>query len=193
MKRLGKGIIKQYGKAASGFNVTSCQFFYTTLKTLQCFKTLSDIAECTHLGGYFIATAYDGKMVFDMLKNKSVNDGVSIYEDGTKLWEIKKCYSLNSFEDDSSCCGYSIDVFQESINQMIQEYLVNYDYLHRIMEDYGLQVLNRDEAQELGLPDGEDYSVIYLLLYQTNLRLRKEFEQYKEALNMNNMKRKYLS
>tara|TARA_Y200000002_G_scaffold382870_2_gene401783 strand:- start:393 stop:3842 length:3450 start_codon:yes stop_codon:yes gene_type:complete len=192
-KRLGKGIIKQYGKAASGFNVTSCQFalhyFFEDFSLLQNF--VRNVAECTHLGGYFIATAYDGKLVFDMLKNKSLEDGVSIYEDGAKLWEIKKGYSLNSFEDDSSCCGYSIDVFQESINQPIQEYLVNYDYLRRIMEDYGLQVLNRDEANELGLPDGEGlFSDLFTSLSNKSSTQKREYEQYKDALNMNEYEKK---
>ena len=74
---------------------------------------------------------------------------------------------------------------------MIQEYLVNYDYLHRIMEDYGLQVLNRDEAQELGLPDGEGlFSDLFTSLSNKSSSQKKEFEQYKEALNMNEYEKK---
>ena len=60
---------------------------------------------------------------------------------------IEKNCSLNSFEDDSSCLGYTIDVFQESINKPIPEFLVNYDYFNRIMENYGFQLINSDEAK----------------------------------------------
>ncbi len=191
--RLGKGVVKQYGRASAGFNVTSCQFalhyFFEDLKSIQGF--VKNIAECTRLGGYFIATAYDGKSVFNMLKKKSVGEGVSIYEDGVKLWEVKKNYSLNSFEDDSTSLGYTIDVFQESINKPIPEYLVNYDYLTRVMEDYGLQVVNRDEAQELGLPDGSGlFSDLYTSLANMSASRRKDYDQYKEALNMNEYEKK---
>ena len=46
-KRLGKGIIKQYGRASSGFNVTSCQFalhyFFKDIDTLEGFiKNISE-------------------------------------------------------------------------------------------------------------------------------------------------------
>ena len=192
-KRLGKGIVKQYGKASSGFNVTSCQFslhyFFEDIDKLQGF--VRNVAEVTKLGGYFIATAYDGKTVFNMLKNKSIEDGISIYEDKVKLWEIKKRYSLNSFEDDSSCLGYTIDVFQESINKPIPEFLVNYDYFNRIMENYGFQLINSDEAKELGLPEGSGlFSSLFTELSNASNSKRKEYEQYKDAVNMNEYEKK---
>ena len=126
-----------------------------------------------------------------MLKKKDIDDGVSIYEDNVKLWEIKKRYSLNSFEDDSTCLGYTIDVFQESINQPISEFLVNYDYLNRVMEDFGLQVVSRDEANELGLPDGSGlFSDLFTSLKDSSSKHRKEYDQYKDALNMNEYEKK---
>lgn len=191
--RLGKGVIKEYGRASNGFNISSCQFalhyFFEELSTLQNF--VRNIAECTRLGGYFIATAYDGKTVFEMLKKKDIDDGVSIYEDNVKLWEIKKRYSLNSFEDDSTCLGYTIDVFQESINQPISEFLVNYDYLSRVMEDFGFQIVSRDEANELGLPDGSGlFSDLFSSLKDSSSKHKKNYEQYKDALNMNEYEKK---
>ena len=192
-KRLGKGIVKQYGRASSGFNVTSCQFalhyFFKDIDTLQGF--VKNVAEVTKLGGYFIATAYDGKTVFNMLKNKNIEEGVSIYEDKVKLWEIRKRYSLNSFEDDSSCLGYTIDVFQESINKLTPEFLVNYDYFNRIMEDYGLQLVSKDDAKEMGLPDGSGlFSSLFTELENASNSKRKEYDQYKDAVNMNEYEKK---
>ena len=57
-------------KGEDGFNVSSCQFamhyFFENPDTLQGF--LRNVAECTRLNGYFIGTAYDGKLVFNLLK-----------------------------------------------------------------------------------------------------------------------------
>ena len=44
------------------------------------------------------------------------------------MWEIKKLYNKR-FSNTEECIGYKIDVFQESINNYIPEYLVNFDYL----------------------------------------------------------------
>ena len=49
--------------------------------------------------------------------------------------------------------GYPIHVFQESINQYIQEYLVNFPYLIRIIENYGFVQVTKEEAKHMGLPD----------------------------------------
>ena len=189
--RLGKGVLRQYGKAADGFNVSSCQFalhyFFKDLATLQNF--VRNVSECTKLGGYFVSTAYDGKSVFNMLKNKELDDGVSIYESDAKIWEIKKRYSLQSFEDDSSSLGYTIDVFQETINQSISEYLVNYDYFTQVMEDYGFQLVTTGEASELGLPGG---SGLFSDLYSSLLDKKNKSKNamYADAINMNEYEKK---
>jgi hypothetical protein len=166
---LGKGVIRQYGKGQDGFQISSCQFalhyFFENMNTLQNF--LINLAECTALGGYFIGASYDGKTVFQMLRGKSMGDGVSIVtEDGVKVWEIKKQYEKTEFPENSTSLGYKIDVYQESINKLIPEYLVNYDYLNRVMEDYGFQIVSRDEAKTLGLPEG---SGLFNELFQTML------------------------
>ena len=150
---LGKAVARQYGKGMEGFNVSSCQFaihyFFKDKPTFQNF--IRNVAECTKLNGYFIGTGYDGKLVFDMLRN---TDSVEIKKDQVKIWEIRKEYKRKSFPDDVNSLGYKIEVFQESINQMIAEYLVNYDYLNRVMEDYGFKLITRKEAQNMGLPEG---------------------------------------
>jgi hypothetical protein len=115
---------------------------------------MKNIAECTKHNGYFIGTCYDGKLVFNELKKTKMGDSIKIIEDGRKIWEVTKGYGSDSFDDDSSSIGYRIDVYQESINQTISEYLVNFDYLNRVMSAYGFEVLSREEAKDMGLPDG---------------------------------------
>ena len=154
--QIGKGVARQYGVADDGFNISSCQFaihyFFENPDTLQGF--LRNIAECTKINGYFIGTAYDGKTVFNLLRKTPTGDSIKIVEDGKKIWEITKGYISDKFDDDSSSIGYRIDVFQESINQNIKEYLVNFDYLNRVFEAYGFKIIDRDEAQSIGLPEG---------------------------------------
>jgi hypothetical protein len=45
-------------------------------------------------------------------------------------------------------------VFQDSINKTIKEYLVNFTYFTQLMEYYGFQLLKREDAAALGLPNG---------------------------------------
>jgi len=47
--------------------------------------------------------------------------------------------------------GYAIDIYQETINKTFREYLVNFNYLNRILENYGFVKLTSDELKELGL------------------------------------------
>ena len=188
VEKLGAGVARQFGKAVDGFNVSSCQFalhyFFENITTLQSF--VRNLAECTKLGGYFIATSYDGKNVFNMLKNKAVGEGVSIVDGGTKIWEVQKQYRSANIANDSSCLGYKIDVYQESINKLIPEFLVNYDYFTRVMENYGFQVIPRDEAIELGLPEGSGlFSDLYTSLTNEVAKNKSFAKEYKGALNMN--------
>ena len=155
---LGKGVEKHYGVGEDGFNVTSCQFalhyFFKDNNILHRF--IRNVAECTKVGGYFIGTCYDGNRIFNMLKGKKKDDKVELYnaKTKTKIWEVNKCYDKDTFDDDHSSVGYKINVFQETINQNIDEYLVNFEYLTRVMENYGFQVLSDIDAQNLGLPSG---------------------------------------
>jgi len=69
---LGKGVYKNYGVAEQGFQISSCQFalhyFFENETSIHQF--LRNISECTKVNGKFIGTCYDGKTVFNLLKNK---------------------------------------------------------------------------------------------------------------------------
>ena len=154
--KLGKGVLRHYGKGDGGFNISSCQFaihyFFENPDTLKGF--LKNVAQCTKINGYFIGTSYDGKILFNKLKRINKNESIQIVFEGKKIWEVVKNYSSENFEDDSSCIGYKINVYQESINQYISEYLVNYIYLNRLMEAYGFNLISKEEADEIKLPSG---------------------------------------
>ena len=185
--KIGKGVARQYGKGIDGFNVSSCQFalhyFFETPDTLKRF--MKNIAECTKHNGYFIGTCYDGKKVFNELKKIKTKDSVKIIEDGKKIWEIIKEYGGDTFDDDSSSIGYEINVYQESINQPISEYLVNFDYLNRVMSAYGFEIISQEEAREMGMPNGSGlFSELFLNMLDEISKNKFKAKDYDQAPNM---------
>ena len=192
-ENIGKGVARQYGKHEDGFNISSCQFalhyFLETPDTLKGFA--QNLSECTKLNGYFIGTAYDGKLIFDMLKNTPLGESVQIIENGKKIWEVVKGYNAEIFADDSSCIGYRIDVYQESINQLITEYLVNFDYLDRVLNAYGFRLINKEEATELNLRDGSGmFSELYANMLDEINKNRFKSKDYGNAPNMKKYEQK---
>lgn len=152
---LGKGIYKNYGIAKNGFNISSIQFglHYMFENKMVLNNFLKNLAECTALNGYFIGTCYDGNKIFQLL-NKIDNGGSrTIFRNDKKIWEITKRYENQEFIADESSLGLAIDVYQETINKVFREYLVNFKFLERLLENYGFVLLNRDEIEQIGLPN----------------------------------------
>lgn len=158
--KLGREVINHYGKGADGFDISSCQFalhyFFETRETLENF--IQNVIDCTKIGGYFIGTSYDGKKMFNYLRNKQINESVTFTNEttGKKIWEVTKLYPNTDFKDDASSIGYTIDVYQDSINKSFNEFLVNFDYLTNLMEKHGFKLLNATELKELNLPSSLD-------------------------------------
>ena len=151
---LGKGVYNNYGIVKNGFNISSIQFamhyMFESENVLNEF--IKNIKECTALEGYFIGTCYDGNKVFNMLNSLSKNESISIFKNEKKIWELTKSYDAKEFNDDESSLGYAINVYQETINKTFREYLVNYKYLLRIMENNGFVLLTETEYKQLNLP-----------------------------------------
>ena len=152
-KILGQGVYKQYGVAADGFDVCSIQFaihyMFENQETLQNF--LQNVSEVTKEGGYFIGTSYDGELLFNMLRKLPEGESKVIMSPNNqkKIWELVKRYDRADYNADETCVGYAVDVFQESINKTVREYLVNYTYLTRILENYGFVLVNGEELKKL--------------------------------------------
>ena len=89
-----------------------------------------------------------------MLKNKEQGESMPIIKDGRKIYEITKMYSKTGFPDDEMSLGYNINIYQESINKTFVEYLVNFDFFTREMENYGFVVISNEEASHMNLPSG---------------------------------------
>jgi len=155
-KDMGKGLYNVYGLGKDGFDITSIQFaihyMFESQVTLHNF--LRNVSEVTKVGGYFIGTSYDGASIFKLLSEKEKGESDVIMVEGDKIWEVTKEYERSDFSDNSSCLGYAINVYQESINKKFREYLVNYNYLTRMLENYGFTLVTTDEAKKMGVPSG---------------------------------------
>lgn len=195
---LGKGVFKHYGKGLNGFDIVSNQFsiHYFFENKIKLNNFLRNVTECCKVGGYFIGTCYDGKKVFNQLKRKSYDESIVIMQQERKMWELKKKFSQDVFENDESCLGYEISVYQESINKMFSEYLVNFDYLTRLMENYGFTPLTKDEAKNLDFVSGiGSFSLLFDKMNKTLKKDRKSKDLYGTApkLNANEKKISFLN
>ena len=192
---IGKGVAKSYGKGADGFNISSIQFaIHYMFETPDTFNNfLTNIAECTKVGGYFIGTSYDGKKIFDLLKDKKPNESITIFdfEEKNKLLEITKRYDRDDFMDNISSLGFGIDVFQESINKTFREYLVNYDYLISVLENYGFVPLSTDEAKQMELNNGiGNFNELFDLMNNEIKRNPKKKNEYGWSYKMTKSQKK---
>jgi hypothetical protein len=169
---LGDGVFKLFGYGEEGFNICSIQFaihyMFEGQQGLQNF--LRNVSETTKVGGYFIGTSYDGKEIFNLLRDKTQGESVSIIQNGEKIWSITKQYDRDTFDDEDSSVGFAIDVYQESINKTFREYLVNYTYLTRLLENYGFALLPVEEAIHMNLPSGSGMFSELFNLMNTELK-----------------------
>jgi hypothetical protein len=164
---LGRGVYPQYGRGADGFDICSVQFaiHYFFENNIKLHTFLQNVSECTKLGGYFIGTCFDGARIFQALARLETGDEMSVLSSGggdsggdpQKMWSVRKKYHQTEFEPDSSSIGYEIEVYQDSINKATREYLVNFDYLTQLLENYGLDLVSPEEAATtlmFPMPDG---------------------------------------
>ena len=183
-KSLLKTIYQQYKIAYEGFDISSIQFslhyFFKDKDTVHQF--MRNVCECTRIGGYFIGTCYDGKEIFQKLeKNVNAKWTIMTKDKKYKMMEITKLYHETNFPEEESCLGYAIDVWQESINQNFNEYLVNFTYLQKLMTNYGFALITQEEATEMKLPNS---SGLFIELYNMMLKNNKNSTNYGKAYEM---------
>ena len=183
-KIIGEGVYKQYGIAQEGFNISSCQFalhyFFENITTIHQF--VRNVSECTKLNGYFIGTCYDGKTVFDLLKNINESESIPYFQNGRKIFEITKKYFQSGFSDDETSLGYPIHVYQETINKVFTEYLVNFEYFTRIMENYGFVLLPKQNAEKMGFPNSSGlFNELYYSMQKEIDRNSYKLQEYGTA------------
>jgi hypothetical protein len=95
-------------------------------------------------------------------------------------------YEQTGFPDDELSLGYMIHVYQDSINKTFPEYLVNFDYLVRMMENYGFVLIPTEEASKNGLPHGSGmFSELFSEMENEVEQNPRRRSDYGRALSMN--------
>ena len=186
---IGKGTVARYGIGEHGFNISSCQFalHYFFENPIKLHGFIRNLAECTKINGYFIGTCYDGKSIFKMLSKKKDGESATFMvndknDNRVIICEIIKKYNDTGFPDDETSLGYAIDVYQESINNIAREYLVNFNYLTEVLSNYGFTLITKDESQQLHLPNNTGmFSELYEHMRNEIKRNPRNEVDYKEA------------
>jgi len=82
-------------------------------------------------------------------------------------------------------------VYQDSINQLITEYLVNFDYLDSVLDNYGFKLIDREEAISMGLPEGSGlFSELFMNMMEEIKKNKNKAKDYGEAINMSEYEKK---
>ena len=131
--------LKKYLPAQHTFDVVGIQFaLHYFFENEITFRTiLQNVTDNCKIGGYFIGTCFDGVRLFKALKGKKKISGTD--ESGQVIWSIDKEYKTTRFNANKNSLGREVKVFVKSIGNYHTEYLVNFDYLDKMLEDYGFE------------------------------------------------------
>ena len=132
------------------FDTVSLQFcFHYFFKDEITFRTiLQNISDNLKIGGFVIGTTFDGERIYNALKSDNVITGKTF--SGETMWRIEKKYSASKFgfTDKRANFGKEIDVFVKTIGVVHREYLVNFNYVDKMMEEYGFSKISLKPFEE---------------------------------------------
>lgn len=131
-----------------GFDIVSSQFnLHYFLKDAESLANMfTNVSSNLKPGGVFVGNCLDGK---EVMRNMGMSPFIQKEYKGKLVWKISKGYSVDTLRDDESCLGQKIDVYFESINQTLSEYLVNFDYLKTECTKYGLELRGLESFSDL--------------------------------------------
>ena len=176
---------KYSGIVKRRFDMAACQFaihyFMGSRQTLTAFA--SNLDTVLKPGGYFVGTCLDGRLVDKELRNVGGKE-IRGVRGGRLVWSIKNMYGALD-EDENSNYGKKIRVFMETINQPIDEYLVDFDLLVHELARKGIVALDASEYRLLGL---NNYTGTFRQMYeeaqaQTHRDIMSEEEKQYSFLN----------
>ena len=175
------------------FNIISSQFafhyFFKTKNSLN--NAIKNIHDNLEEGGYFIGTCFDGKTIVELLKTENEIIGT---RDDRIIWKIKRNYNDETiFTNPQNYLGQSVSVFISSINNEVEEYLVDFDFLVEELKKNDIILLSEDEINsipELKNMQGElQYSSSNMFENVYNYYLRDE-KNHKVLEKLENVEKK---
>jgi SAM-dependent methyltransferase len=160
------------------FDTVSLQFcFHYFFEDEISFRSiLQNINDNLKIGGFVIGTTFDGERVYEQLQNKEFITGTTF--SGETMWKIEKKYSDKKlvFTNKKAIFGKKIDVFLKTIGNIHTEYLVNFKYLDKIMEEYGFSKISVKPFEDFYNELIEGKSIMDL----TDKELEKDMESVKK-------------
>ena len=161
-----------YSSVMDGFDIGSIQFalhyMFSDVVTIN--KFLKNCSDTIKVDGHFIGTCFDGIKVFNLLKHNNIkeNDIYELQKEDSKIWHVRKKFKEDLFTKEN-CLGYKISIYQESINQEIDEYLVHFDYLIELCESYGFTLVQNNH-----LNIKNNFETMYNSIYKDDDFMSKE-------------------
>jgi hypothetical protein len=124
-------------------------YFFKNKITLD--NIINNIDNNLDSGGFFIGCMFDGQEIFKLLEPLAKGDAVAGYKASKMIWKIIKNYGRVDFPDNEESLGVPIQVLISSINTILVEYLVNFQYLKNELAKRGIRECTVEEVRELGL------------------------------------------
>ena len=160
--------LKKFLPLQNAFDLLSVQFaihyFFQNEITVR--TIMQNINDNLKVGGLVIGTCFDGEKIFNSLKGKSKLKGID--KNGDLLWSIEKKYNIRKLAVTKNSLGREINVFVKSIGTEQLEYLVNFNYMDSLFEEYGFKKIKVEsfsdiyDRHDFELEDYEkDFSFMY--------------------------------
>ena len=134
-----RSLVPLYGMGNKAFDVVSCQFaahyFFKNAETLGNFCGI--VGSRLRKGGYFVCTCMDADLI-DKMFTKAGSAIAKGAKAGKVIWMLTKRYDAFDYDDPQQNYGKEIDVFLESVNQTVKEYLVDYALLCAVLAEHGV-------------------------------------------------------
>lgn len=167
-------------------DIVSCMFaihyMFDSINSLR--NCISNIDMVLKDGGYFFGACLDGYLVSEKLKKKNKIVG---QKDKKLLWSIEKKYKeFNDFNQDKPLdnIGQKITVYIETINQELDEYLVDYELLKYELAKKNIYPVEGKGLKDIGLEDIGTSTGSFEEIY-------KLYNTDKNKIPMNNLNKEY--
>ena len=99
---------------------------------------IQNMNDALKIDGYIIGTCFDGANIYKLLQSKSSISGKTF--EGETMWKIEKAYKGRmAFGAKNANLGKEIDVYVQTIGHVHKEYLVNFAYFEKMMNEYGFE------------------------------------------------------
>jgi len=116
------------------------------------FKTLiMNIHNNVKIGGYFAGCTYDGEKINEYLQtDDEINIDIVDENDRRNILKITRAFKKDkTFEPNKTSLGKKINVRVASIGLAFPEYLVNFNYLIKVLENIGFDVIHTDTFKKI--------------------------------------------